>query len=242
MATPVVLHRCPSCSREVSPYDARCPDCRQVLGTDNTCERCHALVPATRDRYRIVCSACDSVRTRRPNTVVVSARELRWTASWERFRAKVYTGAGASSALFGLTCAALIFAYGPRGMYEFAYGLLAFMALVTFAFLSRVKRARTLRDQHDRFSLQQRLLGYAHRQGGVVTAEQIARQLNVSEEAADAMLDELVRVGKADIDVTDKGQIQFSVHAPREALRAGPSSTSVSSARASRRATQTSSR
>lgn len=218
------LYRCPSCSREVSQHDARCPDCRQVLGSDNVCEQCHALAPATRAGHRIVCSACGSARGRRPNTVVVSARTLRWLVAWERFRIRVYGGAAASSALFGLMLGGLLLAYAPHSFHSFAYGVLVVAMLVTTAFALRIKRVRSLGGARDRFTLQQRLLGYAHRQRGVVTAEGVAHDLHISVPAADAMLDELVRVGKADIDVSERGQISFSLHAPRATSSALPRS------------------
>jgi len=214
-AMAVALHQCPSCSREVSQHDARCPDCRQVLGTDNLCEQCHALAPATRHGHRIVCSACQSVRARRPNTVVSSARALRWLAAWERFRVRVYGGAAASSALFGLLLGGLLLAYAPGSWHSFAWSVLVAMALVTTAFALRIKRVRTLGGARDRFMLQQRLLGYAHQRRGVVTAEGVAHHLDIPVTAADAMLDDLVRVGKADMDVSDRGEISFALHAPR---------------------------
>lgn len=200
-------------------HDARCPQCSQVLGADNQCEHCHALVPALRRGGRIVCSACGSERRRGPNTITVSERELRFMAGWERVRIRIYKVATALAVLFGLFIGALFWLFAPNA-FELGSALVtAFVTLlIAGLFVQRIKKVRALSQQREHFLLEQRVLGLAHKNRGVITAAEVARHLNIPVTAADAMLDELVRTGRADIDVTDRGDIRFLLHADRAVL------------------------
>lgn len=220
-------------------HDARCPRCSQVLGTDNTCEHCHALVPALRRGTRIVCSACGSERRRAPNTIVVSERELRFVAGWQRVRIRIYKIVAILSTLFALLLGSIFFRYAPDG-FLFTMAMVISLISVSVAGFSlhRIKRARTHGQLRESFALEQRLLGLAHRQAGVVTAEEAARYLNVPVAAADAMLDELAHRGQAEIDVTDRGEIRFLLGPGKKAMP-GTSTTRGAAAAARKQRQQT---
>lgn len=198
----------------MSPHDARCPTCAQVLGADNVCEHCRALSPMTRVRGTLVCSACDTPRARRPNTVVVSARELRWRAVWERLQLRVYRFGAAVVTLVNLFWCALFWAFASTALALKVTLVLALVtALVVALAYRRVARANTHRARRESFMLRQRLLGFAHKRGGAVTAEEVAAALGIAVADADALLDELVVTGKAEMEVTERGRIEFSLPA-----------------------------
>ncbi|MET0339892.1 MAG: hypothetical protein ABW252_02780 [Polyangiales bacterium] len=235
--------QCPSCAAVVSPFDTRCPACRQVLGPDNICDRCQALAPTIARHGRLLCSACESERTRRPHTVVVRDRELRWSLAWERFRLRIYAFVAVTFALFNGTVGGLTLHFGDSDFSRFiAAAFLLGAALIPLLLFMLAKRARKLSKAREQFTLRQRLLGLAYKRGGVLTAADVAQNLNIPLAAADAMLDQLVHQQKAEIEVTDRGEIQFVFGPARltsgTSRDVGASTSPSAAARASRRGTE----
>lgn len=210
-----------------------------MLGTDNTCEHCHALVPALRRGHRVVCSACGSERRRRPNTIVVSERELRFVAGWQRLRIRIYKTITLMSTLFALVLGSIFFRYAPDHFLFTVAMVISLISLSVAGFsFSRIRRAQAHGQLRESFALEQRLLGLAHRQEGVITAEEAARYLNIPVAAADAMLDDLAKRGHAEIDVTDRGEIRFLLRPGKRALPgAAPTRGAAAAARKQRQQT-----
>ena len=225
----VTDNRCPSCASAVSPHDARCGGCGVVLGVDNVCERCHALAPAVTRGGRLVCSACGSERMRQLHTVVESEGQALRTRDRQQLKAGLFNGGGALLAAFGLVVGTLVGLFGQNA-FEVALAVaVAVVALAAAALAVRQgKRVKKRAEARERFELEQRLLGFAYQRAGVVTSREVARHLNISVDAADAMLDSLVTAQRADMDVTDEGEIMFSF----KSARAGTASERSPSARA----------
>lgn len=209
-------NRCPSCAAVVSHHDARCPACSQVLGVDNVCERCHALCPTLSRGVRLVCSACGSERTRLPNTVVENAGQEARARSLDTLKVKGYGALAAVIALLGVTLGTLVALYGQNAFEVGGAIALLVMSLVSAILLGRAALGvRARRAAAERFMLEQRVLGFAFQRAGIVTAKEVARHLNTTVDFADAMLDRLVTAQRADMDVTDEGEIVFTFQAAR---------------------------
>jgi len=225
-------NRCPSCAALVSPDDASCGACGQVLGHDNVCERCHALCPAVSRGVRLVCSACGSERTRRPHTVVESQGQEARSRSLTTLKTRAFVALAALIATLGVVFGGLVGLYGQNA-FEVGGAIAVLLAsLVAAALLARQsvqqKRRRAARE---RFMLEQRVMGFAFQRAGIVTAKEVARHLNITVDAADAMLDRLVTAQKADMDVTDEGEIMFTFGTARAALASAPAATAARAAR-----------
>jgi len=232
--------QCPSCAAVVSPFDARCHACRQVLGPDNICPHCQALAPTISRRGRTICSACDSERDRRPHTVVVRDRDVRWSLAWERLRLRVYTIFAVMFALFNGSVGGLTLHFGDSDFSRWIASMFLLTAVLVPLLLWRLsKQVRARSKARELFTLEQRLFGLAHKRGGVITPDEVARNLNVPMAAADAMLDRLVHRQQAELEVTERGELQFVLGPARRTQRlrdeaAGPST----AARSGRRGTE----
>lgn len=218
--------RCPSCGHDVHPDDARCGACRQVLGPDNVCEHCHALAPVTPQGDRLVCSACERERTRRPKTFVVTPRRARRLARRQHKRLFFYRALSvllALAALFVPTLGLL----GGQNDFEKGVALLLGVVAILLSVLSARRRRLTLARSaaRERFALEQRIVGLAHRSGGVVTGEQVALHLHLPQPEADRLLDALVHSGRAEMDMTERGELRFVVQGAGAAAQALPSGT-----------------
>lgn len=233
--------QCPSCAAVVSPFDARCHACRQVLGPDNICPQCQALAATISRRGRLVCSACESERERRPHTVVVRDRDMRWSLAWERIRLRVYTFFAVMFALFNGTVGGMTLHFGESDFSRFIAAMFLLTAVLVPLLLWRLSKQVRMRSKaREQFTLEQRLIGLAHKQGGVITPDEAARHLNVPLAAADAMLDRLVHRQQAELEVTERGELQFVLGPARRAKGLGASSATRQSpaARAARRGTE----
>ena len=189
---------------------------------------------------------CESERTRRPHTVVVRDRETRWALAWERFRRKILVALAAFIAVSNGTCGGLLVRYssGQELIQILGASLLLAAALVPLLLFLWDKRGRNRSKLRERFTLQQRLLGLAYKRRGVLTADDVARSLNIPLPAADAMLDQMVHQQKAEIEVTDRGEIQFVIgqaHLPASGTE-GSSATGAPQSAAARAARREASR
>ena len=233
--------QCPSCAAVVSPFDARCHACRQVLGPDNICPHCQALASTISRRGRLICSACESERERRPHTVIVRDRDLRWSLAWERLRLRVYAFFAIMFALFNGTVGGMTLHFGDSDFSRWIASMFLLTAVLVPLLLWRLsKQVRARSKAREQFTLEQRLIGLAHKRGGVITPDEVARNLNVPMAAADAMLDRLVHRQQAELEVTERGELQFVLGPARRAhgLREGGASRPSASARAARRGTE----
>ncbi len=209
---------CPSCASDVLPGQTRCNTCAQVLGEDNRCEHCQALTPAVEHNGKLTCHACGSARSRRPGTVVVAPGQLERAVGRARLTQQVSAGLAWIIALVGLGAAAILGLFGQNAV-ERSAGLIiaAFVAAIVYGFARLARSARVRQDARVRADLEQRLMGLAAQRKGAFSAEDAARHLGISAADANRLLEGLVRTQQADMEVSERGDIQFVLESSRRA-------------------------
>ncbi len=197
---------CPSCASDVLPGQTRCNTCAQVLGEDNRCEHCQALTPAVEHNGKLTCHACGSARSRRPGTVVVAPGQLERAVGRARLTQQVSAGLAWIIALVGLGAAAILGLFGQNAV-ERSAGLIiaAFVAAIVYGFARLARSARVRPDARVRADLEQRLMGLAAQRKGISAAD------------ANRLLEGLVRTQQADMEVSERGDIQFVLESSRRA-------------------------
>jgi hypothetical protein len=163
-------YACPACRERVVAHSLRCVACGVALGEGNRCGRCLAIAPVFERTGRYVCSACGETRTRHDDTVVTTEAALLQAFEAARGRALPrFLLALTGLALLGLIWSAMHGA-APR-----------WLALPTGVLLI----------------FEQRIIGLAFRNDGLLTASAVSTTLRISRSEAHELLGELASSGRA---------------------------------------------
>jgi hypothetical protein len=183
---------CPACSAALAPHASQCFACGVALGEDNRCNRCLATAPVFERTGRYVCSACGESRQRHAHTVIASEAEL-----LQAFETRVPRPWQRPLLLLGLVVFVVIL--GQRAVVPSwilallaAAGLgAALQAIWNGAQLRRRARGRR------RYEIEQRIIGLAFCNNGLLSAGPVSDTLRISLNEAQELLGELVRAGRA---------------------------------------------
>jgi hypothetical protein len=196
---------CPACSAALTSRASQCSACGVVLGDDNRCGRCLATAPVFERTGRHVCSACGETRQRYAQTVVTSEAALLQAFELRPVRplAKPILVLVAAGVFAYLAQRALL----PPWLLFGALGLALAAAVHTAhrGILLR-KRARGRR----RYEIEQRIIGLAYCNDGLLGAGPVSDTLRISLSEAQDLLGELARTGRARAEPsTDSPEIIF---------------------------------
>lgn len=215
--------RCPTCNTAVPEGAKRCPGCGRVFGEANRCPHCHAIAAVRRVGDKTVCAACGKPRV---GTVVLGSdaddgaamvpasregREASREAMMLRARGRTQRGFGIVSVAGGVLMAvamAVLFS-GALGL-----GLAAAAALIAVGLgaLSVRAGARNMQKAvaEDARARELAVLELAEKEGGVLTATQVAQAFGMTAKEADAMLTEMVGDGsRISVDVDEEGVLTY---------------------------------
>lgn len=183
---------CPACSAALAPRSSQCFACGVALGEDNRCNRCLATAPVFERTGRYVCSACGESRQRLGQTVVASEAELlqafetRAPRPWQR-----------PVVLLVLVVAVLVL--GQKA--AVSPWLLALLAAVGIGAAMQAvwngARLRRLARGRRRYEIEQRIIGLAFCNNGLLSTGLVSDTLRISLSEAQELLGELVRAGRA---------------------------------------------
>jgi hypothetical protein len=183
---------CPACSAALTPRASQCSACGVVLGDDNRCGRCLATAPVFERTGRYVCSACGETRQRYAQTVVTSEAAL--LQAFEARPIRPFT----KPAVTLLIAAALGSAGRRVGLPDWL--LLAALALALVAAAHMARRGMLLRGRargRRRYEIEQRIIGLAYCNDGLLSAALVSDTLRISLSEAQDLLGELARTGRA---------------------------------------------
>jgi hypothetical protein len=199
-----------------SPEPGRCGVCQALVGLANQCGRCHAFSPVIARGDGFVCSACGCPRDRLRETVCMSDREV---------LQELEPRARLSPWLLALLCALPFLAgagWSARRGAHFACALSLGGALLTFGLLLRaaLRRGR-LAARRRTFEIEQRIIGLAYQNDGVLREGEVSVRLRISLAEAREVLHELVRQERAvsDLQVNDRSEFRFGEARRTRAIR-----------------------
>jgi hypothetical protein len=183
----------------------RCPSCSALAGAQNQCLRCHAWSPLIARGEAFVCAACGSPREQTAGAICVTDAELLQALELRRGRSPVLVALGCGAPF---VLAALLACFGARAdepgsalaisglsLGLMAGGLAAF-GLVLARGLRRVRNEARRRT----FEIEQRIIGLAYQNDGVLREGDVSSRLRISLAEARSVLNDLVRQERA---VTD---------------------------------------
>jgi hypothetical protein len=185
---------CPACRARNTARGLRCAACQVALGEDNRCGRCLAIAPVFERAGRCVCSACGETRARHADTLVTTEAELLQAFDPRR-------GSGLPRLLLGLSALSLLlvawlWAQGtlPRDNAI----LVGTVVLGMSVWLQRLARRRQARVRaRRRYEIEQRIIGLAYRNDGLLTPSAVSTTLRISHSEAQELLGELASSARA---------------------------------------------
>lgn len=207
--------RCPTCGTAVPPGAARCPQCGRVFGEANRCPHCNAIAAVRRKGAGYACVACGGERQVGPGTTVLGddgpSRVEQLTvrgvdpasaalARLVRLAGVLMVGAAVVAGAIGLTTSA------PVIVMMVAAAALGAGGITAMSQAARVEsRARERRER----ALEQRAIAIAETHAGDVTATQIAKELHLGLEEADALLTRMADGARVAVEVDDEGIVHY---------------------------------
>lgn len=214
MAQSPLPERCPTCATAVPPGAARCPGCGRVFGEDNRCPHCHAIAAIQADGDGYACVACGKPRERKPLTTVLGEgpSRLSLTPRSASVRGRALRTGGIALVGAGVLGAALATAILGTGLAGIVTA--SALAVVSIVLGLRLFRRASRTDERTRTQDQKtaaaKIRGIAARLGGDVTAAQVAEQLGVPVEEADAALTQMADGTVVTVEVdTDTGTVHY---------------------------------
>jgi hypothetical protein len=212
--------KCPTCGTAVPEGAARCVACGRVFGEENRCPHCNAVAAVIRRGGKTVCAACGKPRA--GATVLGSgggsarapgaAGERRSSsAALTRARGRAQRGFGIFALGGGVLMAVLAALILPGG---FGIGMAvaaAFLGVGIGALSIRAgARSMTEAERQAAREREMRVLELAEKEGGSLTATQVAKELGTTLEEADAILTRMVGDGtRVSVDVDPNGVVHY---------------------------------
>lgn len=196
---------CPACRELASSQEGACTACGVPLGEDNRCGRCLAIAAVFERTGRYVCSACGESRSHHQHTVVSSEAALlqAFEPAPNRVSPIVVGLLGALSA----TSVAIGLA-GILPLWSTALGALGFaIAAARVWWIGRRQRERAWRRR--RYEMEQRTIGLAYRNDGMLSAGLVSATLRLSLSEARELLGELVGTGRARSETNEAGDTSY---------------------------------
>jgi hypothetical protein len=196
----MALHDCPACRAKVSAQAGQCGACGVALGEDNRCGRCLAVAPVFERTGRHVCSACGETRLRHPRTIIATEADLLQAfepASQRRLTAESLLLLLAAVGFVGAAQLALL----PRWL-AWPAGGLALVAAVRSHYAASSQRTR--QQGRRRYEMEQRIIGLAFGNDGMLSAGAVSATLRITINEAKELLGELVATGRARAETNDE--------------------------------------
>lgn len=196
----MTLLECPACRAKVSAQAGQCRTCGVALGEDNRCGRCLAVAPVFERTGRHVCSACGETRTRQARTIVSSEADLLQAfepASQGTVTVKSVVLLLAAGGFAGAGGMALV----PTWL-GWPAAWLAVLAAVRAHFAAGKRRTRQLARR--RYEMEQRIIGLAFGNDGLLSANAVSATLRIALNEAKAILGELVTTGRARAETSEE--------------------------------------
>jgi hypothetical protein len=190
----MTARKCPACREQVSATSLRCSACGVALGEGNRCGRCLAIAPVFERTGRHVCSACGETRVRHDDTLVTTEAALLQAFDPTQGRARplllfVSTGVVAAGLLWLAANAVL-----PRWLSLLGLALLLVAALRGQRLL---QRRQAWAHARRRYEIEQRIIGLAFRNDGLLSASTVSTTLRISRSEAQELLGQLASSGRA---------------------------------------------
>ena len=215
--------RCPTCNTAMPEGAKRCPGCGRVFGEKNRCPHCHAIAAVRRVGDKTVCAACGKPRV---GTVVQGSdaddgaalvpesregRESSREAMLLRARGRTQRGFGIVSIAGGVLMAVAMAVLFSGGL---GLGLAAAAALIAVGLgaLSIRSGAQNMQKAAgaDARARELAVLELAEKEGGVLTATQVAQAFGLTPGEADALLTQMVGDGsRIGVDVDEEGVLTY---------------------------------
>jgi Flp pilus assembly protein TadB len=163
-----------------------------ALGDGNRCARCMATAPVFERTGRYVCSACGESRQRYAQTIVTSEAEL-----LQAFEISTPMPLLRPALLIlGVLCLLGVGARAGLPLWMLAaVGVLGLGAALQVAWSGRLLRRRARGRR--RYEIEQRIIGLAFCNDGLLSAGLVSDTLRISVREAQELLGELVRAGRA---------------------------------------------
>lgn len=205
--------RCPACDAVVPLGASQCVACGLALGEPNWCPGCHAFAAVYARPGRYVCGACGADRVVLPGTIIATEAEL-LTAFDETRRS--WSSAALALAAMGSGSAWIAHRALPGG-----WNLVLPLVLVAgslfgaYGLARGARRSGLRRARRRRFEIEQRIIGLAFRNDGLLRAEEVSSTLRIPLAEAEALLAELARSGRASLRATPAGEAYDFTEAKR---------------------------
>jgi hypothetical protein len=192
---------CPACSAALAPDASQCACCGVALGEDNRCPRCMATAPVYERTGRHVCSACGETRPRQAHTLVTTEAELLQAFEAPPARAPLLA---ISTALLCASALALLGRVLPDAAW--LTWLLAVVAALVFGVVGRnARHRRRVARARRRYEIEQRIIGLAFCNDGLLSANLVSETLRISVMEAQELLGELVATARARAEMSVDG-------------------------------------
>jgi hypothetical protein len=181
------LDPCPCCRGKLSASALRagiCSRCLAVVGEANRCGLCHAFMPVVERAGHVSCGACGSPREHHVGTVSVSDAQILQALEPAPVSRRLWLPALTAVAAVGL--AAGLGASRTTTLMVAVAGTL-FWAVDGFLSLRRQRLAARRRT----FEIEQRIIGLAYQNDGVLREDEVSTRLRISLAEARAVLVDL---------------------------------------------------
>ena len=206
----------------------QCPACRRVFGEDNRCSACSAIAAVKPKGEGYACLACGAPRALKPGTVVLGPRG--GDGAGVPVGPAAQRGISIGLRLFGIASIAggILLAAGAAWLLPGTIGLVVAGALglggmgVGTGALVLGKSAADEAEARRQEVLGARIMDLAERGAGRLTATQVARELGLSEQEADAALTALTDGERVVLEISPDGVLFYDFREIRALEAVGP--------------------
>ncbi|UJR81605.1 zinc ribbon domain-containing protein [Sandaracinus amylolyticus] len=208
--------KCPTCGTAVPAGAARCPGCGRVFGEANRCPHCNAIAAVRRKGAGYVCVACGGARQVGPGTTVLGdegpTRVEQLTVAGvdpaSRALARLVRLAGVMLVAAGLVAGAAGFV-APGAPIVLMMVVAAALGISGITAMSQAARVETRARERRKAQLERRILGLAELRGGELTATDVAKELHLGLEEADATLTAMADGARVSVEVDADGIVHY---------------------------------
>lgn len=206
---------CPTCGTAVPAGAARCPQCGRVFGEVNRCPHCHAIAAVRRSGGGYVCVACGGDRELEAGTTVLGGDGP--TRIERLTRDGVDPASAAVSRLIRVFGVLMVGAAAVAGALGFATSAPLVVMMVAAAALgiggvtalSQASRVESRARERRRKGLERRVLTLAESRRGDLTATDVAKNLHLGLEEADALLTSMADGTRVAVEVDPEGIVHY---------------------------------
>jgi hypothetical protein len=205
----------------------RCARCAALVGADNQCERCHAFMPVVERTGGYVCGACESPRERNTSTACASDAALLQALEQRQERPLWLYGILTGGPLLGLAGFS-----ATRGFVLLAQAAAAVAVILAMMLMLLLRVQRRLGARRRKFEIEQRIIGLAYQNDGLLREGDVSARLRISVVEARDVLGELEVQQRATVH-SQRGPIEYrfgearrtrAIRKPLESNGAGPRS------------------